>query len=82
MVLDIQIQEHGNRFSEAPNSLIENMLGLNPCDSFSKFHKSKMVIFYDMYPNDIDLSREYGCCRGLRIILVETKRQPNQGQYI
>ncbi|XP_021995641.1 zinc finger MYM-type protein 1-like [Helianthus annuus] len=53
-VLDMQIQELGNRFSEVSTSLIENMSGLNPCDSFAKFDIPKIVAFSKMYPNDFN----------------------------
>ncbi|XP_039050969.1 zinc finger MYM-type protein 1-like [Hibiscus syriacus] len=42
-VLDMQIQEFGDRFSEVSTKLLENMAALSPCDSFSKFDKSKLL---------------------------------------
>ena len=33
-VLDMQIQEFGNRFNEVSTTLVENMSGLNPCNGF------------------------------------------------
>ncbi|KAJ0779508.1 hypothetical protein HanPI659440_Chr06g0227311 [Helianthus annuus] len=52
-VLDMQIQELGNRFSEVTTSLIKNMSGLNPSNGFSKFDLLKIVaLFAEMYPND------------------------------
>ena len=57
-VLDMQIQELGNRFSEVSTTLLENMPGLNPCDSFSKFDISKIVTFSEMYPNDLLTKKE------------------------
>ncbi|XP_021991283.1 uncharacterized protein LOC110888047 [Helianthus annuus] len=62
-ILDMQIQKHGNRFSEVSTSLIENMSGLNPCDSFAKFDISKIVAFSEMYPNDFN-KEERGCLAG------------------
>ncbi|KAJ0714910.1 putative HAT dimerization domain, ribonuclease H-like superfamily [Helianthus annuus] len=53
-VLDMQLQELGSRFSEVSTSLIENMSGLNPCNSFAKFDISKIVKFSEMYPNDFN----------------------------
>ena len=59
----MQIQELGNRFSEVSTTLLENMSGLNPCDSFSKFDISKIAAFSEMYPNDFT-NEERGCIPG------------------
>ncbi|KAJ9545408.1 hypothetical protein OSB04_025115 [Centaurea solstitialis] len=59
-VLDMQIQEFGDRFSEVSTELLENMAALSPCDSFSKFDKSKLLKLSEMYPNDFsDSERMY-----------------------
>ena len=59
----MQLQELGSRFSEVSTSLIENMSGLNPCNSFAKFDISKIVKFSEMYPNDFN-KEERGCLAG------------------
>ncbi|XP_076960509.1 uncharacterized protein LOC143636913 [Bidens hawaiensis] len=62
-VLDMQIQEYGNRFNEVTTTLLENMSGLNPCDRFSKFDTSKVIAFSEMYENDFT-TKERGCLLG------------------
>ncbi|GJZ39917.1 zinc finger MYM-type protein 1-like protein, partial [Tanacetum coccineum] len=54
LVVDMQIQEFNDRFSEASTELLRNMACLNPCDSFSQFNTSKLVRLSDLYPNDFD----------------------------
>lgn len=62
-VLDMQIQEFGNRFNEVSTTLVENMSGLNPCNGFSKFDISKIVAFSEMYPDDFNMN-DSGCILG------------------
>ncbi|XP_023750521.1 uncharacterized protein LOC111898857 [Lactuca sativa] len=57
-ILDMQIQEFGNRFSEVRTDLLEYMLALSPCNSFSMFDKSKFVKLSELYKMDFtDLER-------------------------
>ncbi|GKA78864.1 zinc finger MYM-type protein 1-like protein, partial [Tanacetum coccineum] len=42
-VLDMQIQEFGDRFSESSTELLENMAALSPHNSFTDFNVSKLV---------------------------------------
>ncbi|KAE8725557.1 hypothetical protein F3Y22_tig00008468pilonHSYRG00005 [Hibiscus syriacus] len=59
-VLDMQIQEFGDRCSEVSTELLENMAALSPSDSFSKFDKSKLLKLSEMYPDDFsDSERTY-----------------------
>ncbi|KAI3725286.1 hypothetical protein L1987_65069 [Smallanthus sonchifolius] len=74
MILDMQIQELGDRFNELSTSLIENMSGLNPCDSFSKFDISNVVAFSEMYPNDFN-KEERGCISGDLTVFVENVKE-------
>nr|GEV76733.1 zinc finger MYM-type protein 1-like [Tanacetum cinerariifolium] len=53
-VVDIQIQEFNDRFSEASTELLANMACLNPCDSFSQFNTSKLVRLSELYLNDFN----------------------------
>ncbi|XP_052623635.1 uncharacterized protein LOC111876086 [Lactuca sativa] len=53
-VLDMQIQEFGDRFSEVGTDLIENMAALSPCDSFSSFDKAKLLKLSEIYKNDFN----------------------------
>ncbi|XP_035840169.1 zinc finger MYM-type protein 1-like [Helianthus annuus] len=62
-VLDMQIQELGNRFSEVTTTLIKNMSGLNPSNGFSKFDPSKILAFAKMYPDDFT-TQEIGTLLG------------------
>ncbi|XP_035842123.1 zinc finger MYM-type protein 1-like [Helianthus annuus] len=62
-VLDMQIQELGNRFSEVTTSLIKNMSGLNPSNGLSKFDPSKILAFAKMYPDDFT-TQEIGSLLG------------------
>ncbi|KAJ9545585.1 hypothetical protein OSB04_025292 [Centaurea solstitialis] len=62
-VLDMQIQELGNRFNEVSTTLVGNMSGLNPCNGFSKFDISKIVAFSEMYPVDFTMN-ERACILG------------------
>jgi hypothetical protein len=62
-VLDMQIQELGNRFNEVSTTLVGNMSGLNPCNGFSKFDISKIVAFSEMYPVDFTMN-ERACIMG------------------
>ncbi|XP_022019908.1 uncharacterized protein LOC110919971 [Helianthus annuus] len=61
-VLDMQIQELGNQFSEVTTSLIKNMSG-NPSNSFSKFDPSKILAFAKMYLDDFT-TQEIGSLLG------------------
>nr|GEV15886.1 hypothetical protein [Tanacetum cinerariifolium] len=53
-VVDMQIQEFNDHFSEASTELLANMACLNPCDSFSQFNTSKLVRLSELYPNDFN----------------------------
>ncbi|XP_023753981.2 uncharacterized protein LOC111902371 [Lactuca sativa] len=53
-ILDMQIQEFGERFSEVGTELMENMAALSPCDSFSGFDKAKLLKLSEIYKNDFD----------------------------
>ncbi|XP_023761703.1 uncharacterized protein LOC111910160 [Lactuca sativa] len=59
-VLDMQIQEFGNRFSEVSINLLEYMSALSPCNAFSMFDKSKLVKLSELYKTDFTaLERVY-----------------------
>ncbi|KAI3737764.1 hypothetical protein L2E82_27776 [Cichorium intybus] len=51
-VLDMQIVEFGERFSEVTTNLIECMAALSPCNSFSKFDEAKLLNLSEIYKND------------------------------
>ncbi|KAL7606610.1 hypothetical protein Lser_V15G15016 [Lactuca serriola] len=53
-ILDMHIQEFGDRFSEVSTELMENMAALSPCDSFSSFDKAKLLKLSEIYKNDFD----------------------------
>ncbi|XP_071708766.1 uncharacterized protein [Rutidosis leptorrhynchoides] len=51
-IVDMQIQEFGDCFSEASTELLINMAALNPRDSFSMFNASKLIRLSELYPRD------------------------------
>ncbi|XP_071728537.1 uncharacterized protein [Rutidosis leptorrhynchoides] len=51
-VMDRQIQEFDDRFSEISTELLSNMSALTPRDSFSLFDKQKLINLSKMYPFD------------------------------
>ncbi|XP_071695417.1 uncharacterized protein [Rutidosis leptorrhynchoides] len=53
-VLDMQIQEFDDRFSEASTELLFCMSALSPRDSFSMFNSSKLRRLCEFYPKDFN----------------------------
>ncbi|KAK4258240.1 hypothetical protein QN277_007712 [Acacia crassicarpa] len=53
-MIDTQLQELNDRFSEVSSNLLECMACLNPCNSFSTFDKNKLCEFAGYYPSDFD----------------------------
>ncbi|XP_076927813.1 uncharacterized protein LOC143591512 [Bidens hawaiensis] len=53
-VLDMQIQEFENCFSEETSDLLTCISSLSPCDGFRGFHIPKLLRLADMYPYDFD----------------------------
>ncbi|KAL0015263.1 hypothetical protein SO802_002332 [Lithocarpus litseifolius] len=51
-VIDIQLQELNNRFSEANTDLLLCMACLNPSNSFVAFDKEKLIRLAKFYPSD------------------------------
>ncbi|KAJ0495399.1 putative transcription factor and/or regulators TTF-type(Zn) family [Helianthus annuus] len=51
-VLDMQIQELGNRFNEVTTNLLTCMSSLSPHDNFSSFNKLNLLKLAEMYPYD------------------------------
>ncbi|XP_024965958.1 zinc finger MYM-type protein 1-like [Cynara cardunculus var. scolymus] len=51
-VVDMQIQEFGNRFSEVSTELLKNIAALSLCDSFSQFIVSDLLKLSELYPQD------------------------------
>ncbi|KAF8114108.1 hypothetical protein N665_0042s0030 [Sinapis alba] len=51
-VLDLQIQEFNDRFTEITTDLIICMAALSPVDSFHGFDKEKLVRLANLYPDD------------------------------
>ncbi|KAJ9537272.1 hypothetical protein OSB04_030005 [Centaurea solstitialis] len=51
-VIDLQLMELGNRFSETTTELLLCMSCLSPSKSFLAFDKSKLVRLAQFYPND------------------------------
>ncbi|XP_076889543.1 uncharacterized protein LOC143540335 [Bidens hawaiensis] len=53
-ILDMQIQEHGNRFNEVNTILLTSMSSLSPSCNFSAFSKVNLLMLAEMYPCDFD----------------------------
>ncbi|XP_023754896.1 uncharacterized protein LOC111903349 [Lactuca sativa] len=53
-VMDMQIIEFGDRFSELSTQLIEYMVALSHCDSFAKFDKTKLLKLSELYTKAFD----------------------------
>ena len=51
-VIDLQLQEFNNRFSEANTDLLLCMACLNPSNSFVAFDKEKLIRLAKFYPSD------------------------------
>ena len=51
-VIDMQLQELNNRFSEANTDLLLCMACLNPSNSFVAFDKEKLIHLAKFYPSD------------------------------
>ncbi|KAL7596703.1 hypothetical protein Lser_V15G29697 [Lactuca serriola] len=56
MVVDMQLTEYRDRFSETNTQLLEYMGALSPCDSFAQFDKSKLLKLGKLYKYDFDNS--------------------------
>ncbi|XP_076911120.1 uncharacterized protein LOC143568989 [Bidens hawaiensis] len=53
-VVDMEIQEFGDRFNEINTGLLQNLLAFNMYDSFSKFDASDLMRLCELYPCDFD----------------------------
>ena len=51
-VIDLQVQELNNRFTEANTELLLCVACLNPSNSFAAFNKEKLLRLAEFYPND------------------------------
>ena len=51
-VIDMQLQELNNRFSEANIDLLLCMACLNPSNSFVAYYKEKLIRLAKFYPSD------------------------------
>ncbi|XP_076914181.1 uncharacterized protein LOC143573086 [Bidens hawaiensis] len=58
MVLDMQIQELGNRFNEVTTKLLTSMSSLSPSCNFSAFSKVNLLKLAGMYPCDFDFDEK------------------------
>ncbi|XP_023730429.2 uncharacterized protein LOC111878149 [Lactuca sativa] len=53
-VVDMQLTEYRDRFSETSTQLLKYMAALSPCDSFAQFDKSKLLKLGKLYKYDFD----------------------------
>ncbi|KAL7200856.1 hypothetical protein ACSBR1_032724 [Camellia fascicularis] len=51
-VIDMQLQELNNRFTEASTELLLCVACLNPNNSFCAFDKQKLIHLAELYPSD------------------------------
>ncbi|XP_076913817.1 uncharacterized protein LOC143572577 [Bidens hawaiensis] len=57
-VLDMQIQELGNRFNEVTTNLLTYMSSLSPCLNFGAFDKLNFLKLAEMYPCDFNFDEK------------------------
>ncbi|KAI3830206.1 hypothetical protein L1987_04340 [Smallanthus sonchifolius] len=57
-VLDMQIQELGNRFNEVTTNLLTFMSSFSPCGNFSAFKKLNLLKLAEMYPRDFNFDEQ------------------------
>ncbi|XP_076944257.1 uncharacterized protein LOC143614821 [Bidens hawaiensis] len=57
-VLNLQIQELGNRFNEVTTNLLTCMSSLSPSCNFSAFNKQNLLKLAEMYPYDFDFDEK------------------------
>ncbi|KAK9047973.1 hypothetical protein SSX86_033065 [Deinandra increscens subsp. villosa] len=57
-IMDMQIQELGNRFNEVTTELLTFMNSLSPCRNFSAFNIQNLLKLAEMYPNDFDFDEK------------------------
>ncbi|XP_076913565.1 uncharacterized protein LOC143572233 [Bidens hawaiensis] len=55
-VLDLQIQEFGDRFNEVTSDLLLSLSCLTSCDNFRAFSIQKILQLVELYPYDFDES--------------------------
>ena len=53
-VVDMQLNEYRDRFSETSTQLLEYMGALSPCNTFAQFDQSKLLKLSEMYKHDFD----------------------------
>ena len=57
-VLDLQIQEFGDRFDEVASDLLVLLSCLTHCDNFRTFSIPKILRLVELYPYDFDESNK------------------------
>ncbi|XP_076954088.1 uncharacterized protein LOC143628357 [Bidens hawaiensis] len=57
-VLDMQIQELGNRFNEVTTNLLTYVSSLSPCLNFEAFDKLNLLKLAEMYPCDFNFDEK------------------------
>ncbi|XP_076894271.1 uncharacterized protein LOC143546497 [Bidens hawaiensis] len=68
-VLDMQIQELGNRFNEVTTELLMCKGSLSPDRNFSAFNEDKMLRLAEMYSNDFSNEQRESLNNELRIYI-------------
>uniref|UniRef100_A0A0D3DV90 HAT C-terminal dimerisation domain-containing protein n=1 Tax=Brassica oleracea var. oleracea TaxID=109376 RepID=A0A0D3DV90_BRAOL len=73
-VLDLQIQEFNDRFTEVTTDLLICMASLNPIDSFHGFDKEKLVRLAKFYPDDFSYGELLSLEQQLEIYIDNIRR--------
>ncbi|GJS95656.1 leucine-rich repeat protein [Tanacetum coccineum] len=81
-VLDMQIQEFGDRFSEISTHLLSNMSALGPRASFTMFDASKLITLTTLYPDDFTDSDRFHLIRELDLYRVNVVQNEDFSKLI
>ncbi|RID52902.1 hypothetical protein BRARA_G00332 [Brassica rapa] len=68
-VMDLQLQEFNDRFTEVNTDLLICMASLSPANSFREFDKSKMLRLVKLYPDDFSFGERLSMKHQLRIYI-------------
>ncbi|KAJ9560721.1 hypothetical protein OSB04_005881 [Centaurea solstitialis] len=68
-VVDMQIQEFGDRFGEISSELLVCIAALNPHDSFCDFNQIKLLRLSELYPDDFSSEERIALEQELRLYI-------------
>ena len=81
-VLDLQIQEFKDRFTEVTTDLLICMAALSPIDSFHGFNKEKLVRLAKLYPDDFSYGELLSLEQQLDIYIDNIRREESDILHI